>query len=246
MQQVLGRVARVDPVSLDSTKAVKEQFPKLFPGLGKLEGEYKIELKPDAKPFPLSTPRRVPLPLMPKVKKELARMEEIGVISRVEQPTDWCAGMVPVPKPIEKEVRVCVDLTKLNESVKSEQHMLPAVEHTLGQLGGVKVFSKLDVNSGFWQIPLARKSALLTTFLTPFGRFCFNRLYYGITTTPEHFQKQMSQVLEGLEGVICQMDDILVYARTQTLHDERLHAVLKRLEVAGVTLKPEKWEFSTK
>ncbi|KAK7884427.1 hypothetical protein WMY93_027550 [Mugilogobius chulae] len=240
----LGLVARVEAVSLISVEAVKQRFPKLFSGLGKMEGEYKIELKEDAKPFALTTPRRVPLPLLPKVKKELARMEELGVISRVEQPTDWCAGMVPIPKRAEEEVRVCVDLTKLNDSVKRERHMLPSVEHTLGQLEGAKIFSKLDANSGFWQIPLSRESALLTTFITPFGRFCFNRLCFGISSAPEHFQKRMSQLLEGLDGVVCQMDDILVYAETQTHHDARLVAVLERLEKAGVTLKSEKCEFS--
>lgn len=104
----LGLVARVESVSLTTVEVVKQRFPKLFSGLGKMEGEYKIELKEDAKPFALTTPRRVPLPLLPKVKKELARMEELGVISRVEQPTDWCAGMVPIPKKAEDEVRVCV------------------------------------------------------------------------------------------------------------------------------------------
>ena len=105
--QALGLVARVDTVALDSVERVKELFPKLFKGLGKMEGEYKIELKADAKPFSISTPRRIPLPLMSKVKMEveLSRMEEIGVISRVEQPTDWCAGMVTMPKPGKDEVR---------------------------------------------------------------------------------------------------------------------------------------------
>ncbi|KAF7659394.1 hypothetical protein LDENG_00298780 [Lucifuga dentata] len=84
----LGLVARVETISLHSTESVKREFPKLFSGLGKLEGEYKIELKPGAKAFALSTPRRVPLPLLPKVKQELACMEDLGVISKVDQPTD--------------------------------------------------------------------------------------------------------------------------------------------------------------
>ncbi|KAI4905796.1 hypothetical protein NFI96_024894, partial [Prochilodus magdalenae] len=234
--QALGLVARVDTVALDSRERVKEQLPKLFKGLGKMEGDYKIELRADAKPFSISTPRRISRPLMPQVKKELSRMEEIGVISRVEQPTDWCAGMVPVPKPGKNEVRICVDLTKLNESVKRERHMLPSVEHTLGQLEGAKVFSKIDANSGFWQIPLAKDSALLTTFLTPFGRFYFNRLCFGISSAPEHYQKRMSRILEGLDGVMCQMDDVLVFGDTQAQHDTRLSAVLERLQEAGAVL----------
>uniref|UniRef100_A0A3B1IHV4 ribonuclease H n=1 Tax=Astyanax mexicanus TaxID=7994 RepID=A0A3B1IHV4_ASTMX len=169
-------------------------------------------------------------------------METQGVISRVEQPTDWCAGMVVVPKP-NGAVRICVDLTKLNNAVKRERHILPSVEHTLGQLEGAKIFSKLDANSGFWQIPLSKNSALLTTFISPFGRFCFNRLCFGISSAPEHFQKRMSQILEGLEGVLCHMDDILVFGTTQTEHDQRLYAVLKKLQKAGITLN-EKCEFS--
>lgn len=237
----LGLVARIDATFCPKT--VIEQFPQLFSGLGRMEGEYKIELKPDAKPYSLSTPRRIPLPLMPKVKKELKRMEDLGVISRVEQPTDWCAGMVPVPK-ANNEVRICADLTRLNQSVQREKHMLPSVEHTLGQLEGAKVFSKMDANSGFWQISLSEDSRLLTTFITPFGRYCYNRLCFGISSAPEHFQRRMSFMLEGLEGVVCQMDDVLVYGETQESHDDRLLKVLKRLEENGVTLKAEKCEFS--
>ena len=89
-------------------------------------------------------------------------MEELGVIVRVNQLTEWCAGMVVVPK-TDSQVRICVDLTRLNQCVKRERHPLPAIDQTLAQLAGAKVFTKLDANSGFWQIPLAPMSALLTT-----------------------------------------------------------------------------------
>ena len=72
-----------------------EQFPSLFQGLGKLEGEYSIKLLEGAKPFALATPRRVAIPLMKQVKDELKRMEQLGV----REPTEWCTGMVVVPKP---------------------------------------------------------------------------------------------------------------------------------------------------
>ena len=170
-------------------------------------------------------------------------MEEMGVISKVEEPTEWCAGMVVVPKPNGK-VRICVDLTKLNESVCRERHILPSVEQTLSQISGAKIFSKLDANSGFWQIELAKESAKLTTFITPFGRFCFNRLPFGITSAPEHFQRRMSEILSGLEGVVCLVDDVLVYGKTQNEHDQRLRAVLRRLSEAGLTLSKEKCEFN--
>jgi len=95
-------------------------------------------------------------------------MEALGVISKVDEPTPWCAGMVVVPKK-EGAIHICVDLKPLNENVLREVHPLPKVDETLAQLAGAKVFSKLDANSGFWQIPLAKKSRLLTMFITPFG-----------------------------------------------------------------------------
>jgi hypothetical protein len=81
-----------------------------------LDWTYTIALYPDAKPFALSVPRRVPLPLMDKVKAELTRMEKLGVISRIDEPTEWCAGMVVVPKS-SGQVRICIDFTKLNISL---------------------------------------------------------------------------------------------------------------------------------
>ena len=219
------------------------QFPALFEGLGKLEGPYTIQLKEGAKPFALSTPRRIAVPLLPAVKRELQRMEKLGVIRKIDDPTEWCAGMVVVPKANGK-VRICVDLTKLNQSVKRERHPLPAVDQVLAQLAGAQVLSKLDANSGFWQIPLSPQSSRLTTFITPYGRYCFHRLPFGISSAPEHFQRRMSEILSGISGVVCMMDDILVHGRTQEEHDTHLQAVLQRLQGAGMTLNVEKCQFS--
>ncbi len=110
--------------------------------------------------------------------------------------------MVVVPKQ-DGKVRICVDLTKLNTSVRRERLMLPSVEYILAQIGDAKYFSKLDANSGFWQVELDKESCELTTFITPFGRYCFKRLPFGITSGPEHFQRRMSELLQGMDGVVC-------------------------------------------
>ena len=99
-----------------------DQFPELFKGPGKLKDSCKIKLREGATPFTLTTPRHVPIPLLSKVKEELQRMESMGVITRIDEPTEWCAGMVVVPKRGGK-VRICVDLTKLNKSVCRERHI---------------------------------------------------------------------------------------------------------------------------
>ncbi|KAL7881030.1 hypothetical protein SRHO_G00032840 [Serrasalmus rhombeus] len=237
----LNLVQRVHAVEAQQ-KDFKALFPTVFTGLGKLKEPYTIALESDAVPHALSSPRRVPLPLRDKVKTELDRMVSMGVISRVTQPTPWCAGMVVVPKPNGK-IRLCVDLTHLNKWVQRERHILPAVDYTLGMLAGAKTFTKLDATSGFWQIPLAEESRLLTTFITPFGRYAFNRLPFGISSAPEHFQRRMMQMLEDCAGTVCHADDILVYGASKAQHDERLCQVLKKLQEEGLTLNGEKCEF---
>ena len=149
---------------------------------------------------------------MPKVKAELERLQKLDVITPMDQATEWCAPIVVVPKSGGK-VCLCVDLTRLNQAVCRERHMLPSVDHTLGQMSGARVFSKLDANSGFHQVPLSPQSQLLTTFLTPFGRFAYKRLPFGITSGPEFFQREILHVLEGLDGVVCMIDNIVIFGR---------------------------------
>ena len=203
--------------SIDSAR-IPSQYPDLFTGLGTLKRvEYTIRLKPDAQPSALHASRNVPLPLKEETEKELKRMEQLGVISKVSEPTEWCAGMVVVPKESGK-VRICVDMKPLNESVLREFHPLPKVDTTLAQLAGAKLFSKIDANSGFWQIPLSPESRLLTTFITPWGRYCFNKLPFGIASAPEFFQRTMSE--DYLEWLITLMTALsLVKLKRSITHD---------------------------
>ena len=106
------------------------------------------------------------------------------------------------------------------------------------------MFSKLDANSAFWQRKLSESSRLLTTFITPWGRYCFNRLPYGISIGSEQFQKCMNNILANLSGVECEIDDLIIHGETQKQHDERLHAVLNTLQESNVTLNKEKCIFS--
>ena len=242
--QSLNLINKVDAISSAEYKNnIVNQYPDLFKGLGEIEGKYKINLVENSTPFALTTPRKVPIPLLSKTKTDTDRMLEMGVIKRVDEPTDWCAPMVVVPKP-SGEIRICVDLTKLNANIKREVHPLPSVDYTLRKIWNSEIFSKIDANSAFWQRKLSDESKLRTTFITPWGRYCFESLPYGISTGSERFPKVMEEKLEGLEGVECQIDDVLVHGETQQIHDERLQAVLKRLAESNITLNLNKCEFS--
>ncbi len=118
-------VSRVDSISTEDS---------VFGDFGLLDCEpIKIELRQDSNPYSISTSRRVPFPLLPKVEEELQRMLKSGIIEEVTEATDWCAPMVPVIKKNGK-VRICVDLKKLNEAVKRERFILPTLEDILPQL----------------------------------------------------------------------------------------------------------------
>ena len=108
------------------------------------------------------------------------------------------------------KVRICVDLQPLNRAVKREVHPMSSVQMSLTKLNNAKV-----ANSEF----LDEESKLLATFITPFGRYAFNRLPFGISSAPEIFQRTMSNTLEGSEGVICHMDDVLVHGVDVAEHD---------------------------
>ena len=107
---------------VDSVSEYRAKYSDMFEGLGELRDyPYTIKLKDDASPVALTVPRRVPYPLLPKVKTELDRMVEQGVISKVERPTDWCSGLVVVPKANKTDVRLCVDLKQLNKAASVKE-----------------------------------------------------------------------------------------------------------------------------
>ncbi|XP_064474289.1 uncharacterized protein LOC135388588 [Ornithodoros turicata] len=177
----------------------------LFKGLGELQEQYRIRLRSHAQPFCLSTSRRLPLPLFNTVKQELLNLEQHGVIRKVDNPIEWCSGLVVAPKKT-GGYRLCVDLTKLNKAVQRERYTLPTVEQILGQLSGAKVFSKLDATLSF-------------------------------------HQRAMSRIVEGFPGVVCMIDDVLVFGVDKAEHDSRLKSVIKRLNDVGIKLNFNKCKF---
>ena len=226
----LGLVCRADEVS---------KMPKI----GRLQVEpVQIKLKDGSEPYAVHTARNIGFHLMSKVQEELKRMTDNGIIKPIETPTDWCAAMVPVIKK-SGQVRICVDFKQLNQCVKRPYINLPNLDDVAPKLVGARYFSTLDANSGFHQVPLDEQSMPLTTFITPFGRFCFQRLPMGINIGPEVFQLQMQKVLHGLEGCDVIMDDILVWGATIEEHDNRLKAVKMRVQHSGLTLNLDKCQF---
>jgi hypothetical protein len=112
--------------------------------------------------------------------------------------------------------------------------LIPTIEEVLPDLTNAKVFSKVDCRSGYWQIKLDHESSMLTTFNTPFGRYRWTRMPFGISPAGEIFQRRLDQAIEGLDGVKIVADDILAIGNGATTaeavkdHDTKLDALLSR------------------
>ena len=224
-------------------KYVEEVRHDVFGDFGLLKGEpVRIRLKPDAQPYNLATPRRISAPLLNPLKKELERMMENGIISPITEPTAWCSPIVVVMKPNGK-LRICVDYKKLNHSVMRELFIMPTVDEISAQLAGSTVFSALDCSSSFWQLPIHTDDRALTCFITAYGRFVMNRLPFGLNSSTEILQRRLTEMLEGIPGVIIDVDDILIHAKSLEEHDKRLDQVLSRIRESGLKLNKKKCKF---
>ena len=155
-------------------------------------------------------------------------MEAQGVICEVDEHTQWINSLVVVEKPNSKKLCTCLDPWHLNKAIQREHFQLPTLKDITTRLAGAQMFSKLDANHGYWQIPLTTDSQLLTTFNSPFGRYCYLRMPLGIKFAQEIFQKQISQLLGDLPGMETDINDILVWGKSKEEHDQRLKAVLRR------------------
>lgn len=232
--------------------ASKEQLivhhPRVFEeGVGILKGEYHIRLRTDAVPTQHS-PRRVPVALRDSLKGTLDDLVKRQIITPVTEPTPWINSIVVVPKK-NGTLRICLDPRDLNRYIQRENYQLPTIEDIAMRLDKAKVFTVLDVRSGFWHVQLDTPSSLLTTFHTPFGRYRWLRMHFGISSAPEVFQRRMHELIEGLRGVEVVADDFVVIGFGDTVqeaatdHDRNLKELLSRCEQSNVRLNPDKIQF---
>ena len=174
------------------------------------------------------------------VKAELQRLVDTGMIVPVDEPTDWVSQMSVAEK---SGIRICIDPRPLNKAFKREHYKLPNLEDVLPDLSQACKFSACDLKAGYLHCKLDHSSSLLTTFATPFGRYRWCRLPFGLRVSSEIFQKRLHQALEGLEGVRCIADDVLIWGRTDDEHEERVRSFLQRCCEIGIALNKDKCRF---
>ena len=223
---------------IKSTDDLTREFPDRFTGIGKFPGKYKIWLHPDAHPV-IHAPRKCPITLCPKVKEHLAKMEALGVITHIDQPTDWVSSITYVQK-ANGELCLCLDLCHLKRAVCCNHHKMPTVEEVAHEFENLHYFTKLDACHGYWSIVLGEESSLLMTFNSPFGRYHFQHLPFSLVCSQDIFQKKMDQFLKECPWCIGIADDITVHGHIEAEHDACLCNLMQVPCKYGVVFNPQK------
>ena len=167
-------------------------------------------------------------------------MEALEVITHVDQPTDWVSSITYVQK-ANSELCLCLDLHDLNRAICHNHHKIPTVEEVAHKFANLHYFTKLDAPHGYWSIvPEEESSLLTTTFNSPFGRYCFLNLPFGLVCSQDIFQKKMDQFPEECPGCIGITNDITVHGHTEAKHDAHLQNLMKVSCKYGVVFNPQK------
>ena len=170
-------------------------------------------------------PRRVPCSLKQRLKQAIDANVASGVLVKVDKPTDWVHNLVIVEKK-NGSLRLCLDPRLLNQVIKREHYRIPTIQEIACNLKGKAVFSTLDLKDRYWQVELDAQSSFLCIFNTPFGRYRFTRMPFGLKSAAEVFQKKNKANFESISGVYIVADDIIIAAPTVEEHDKILKQVL--------------------
>ena len=188
-----------------------------------------------------SKPYRVPDVLKAEVREEVSKLVDLGVV--IESVSPWASPIVPVPKD-DGSLRLCVDYRRLNAVTQGDPYYMSTLDEILERVGPSRCLSKLDLSKGFYQIPVEENSIDKTAFITPFGKYAFTRMPFGLRNAPSIFQRTMEIVLRGCYNFAAPyIDDVVVYSENGSEHLVHLRLVLEAFRLHGLTVKLKKCSF---
>ncbi|NBJ65466.1 hypothetical protein D5266_09835, partial [bacterium c-19] len=222
------------------------KFPEAFlddlPGLPPdREIEFVIDTYPEALPVSKNPYRMAPIELK-ELKVQLQELVDKGFIRSSSSP--WGAPVLFVKKK-DGSLRMCIDYRELNKLTIKNKYPLPRIDDLFDQLQGAKVFSKIDLRSGYYQLKVKDSDIPKTAFRTRYGHYEFLVMSFGLTNAPAAFMDLMNRVFREFldKFVIVFIDDILIYSRNEADHEEHLRIVLSTLRQQQLYAKLSKCEF---
>ena len=205
------------------------------------EIEVSIETIPGVSPIAQSPYRMAPMQLA-ELKVQLQELLDKGFIRPSNSP--WGAPVLFVKKK-DGTLRLCIDYRQLNKVTVKNRYPLPRIDNLFDQLKGARVFSKIDLRSGYHQLRIKEQDIQKTAFRTRYGHYEFSVMPFGLTNAPAMFMDLMNRVFRPYldQYVVVFIDDILVYSNSHLEHEQHLRVVLQTLRENQLYVKLDKCEF---
>jgi hypothetical protein len=238
MQQLDGKSLEDIMVVCEYPDLFPEELPVMPPGR---DVEFVIDLLPGTAPIS-KHPYRMSSTQLLELKKQIKELLEKGFIRPSSSP--WGSPVIFVEKK-DGTQRMCVDYRLLNEVTIKNKYPLRRIEDLFDQMRGAKVFSKIDLHSGYHQMKIRWSNIPKTAFTTRYGLSEYIVMSFGLTNAPAYFMYLMNKVfMEYLDKfVVVFIDDILIYSKTEEEHEEHLRLVLQKLREHQLYSKFSKCDF---
>lgn len=225
---------------------LKDEFPRIFDGKCRpmVGPPCHFEVIKDAVPVAMRGSRPVAEPLVPHLRAELDSLEADGIIRKVADPTAWVHPIVTVPKRNGK-IRLCVDFRNLNRCIVRPRFETATPFQAVRTIpAGMRYFTVIDALKGYHQVPLDEESSALTTFSTPFGRYQYLRLPFGVTHAGDDYSRRVADVFDDIPSSRRVIEDIVVFSSTYEEHKELVRTLLARANKHQVAVNVEKMVFA--
>lgn len=238
----------VAPSDKKKLETLLSKFPDLYytpeTGLGYTEvSKHRIHMTDDV---PVTSPfRRIPPNEIQEVKKHIESLLDQNIITKSTSPY---ASPIVIVRKKNGDIRMCIDYRKLNAKTIPDAFPLPRIDDSLDALGKAKLFTTLDLASGYHQVAMDERDRQKTAFTTPFGLYEYMRMPMGLINSGATFQRMMSSTMSDLafKILLVYLDDLLIYSSNFEDHLERLETVLSRLQQVGLKVNPKKCTFAQK
>jgi hypothetical protein len=236
------------PQSTEMPDWIRDEFGNVFleglpPGMPpERRVQHQITLHDPHLPPPFRSIFRLSQAELQEMRKQLQTLLRDGKISPSVSPY---GAPVLFTKKKGGGLRMCIDYRALNSQTIKNRYALPRIDDLVDQLHGAKIFTKIDLTSGYWQIAIAPEDRHKTAFRTRYGHYEFNVMPFGLTNAPASFQSLMNDIFRDMldECVVIYLDDILIYSKTVEEHKEHVRRVLKRLQEHQLFAKASKCSF---